>query len=153
MKDTKVTDLLKQAHAAELAIVENYLANSGWLDGIGVREVSESLAKEVADELGHATKLAHRLKQLGVCPPSSLDLERLQQSLQPPQDPTDVFDVVKGSLDAENEAIVHYRNLVQACADTDCVTQDLAVGILADEEEHRTMFEGILKSLKQERKI
>jgi hypothetical protein len=28
-----------------------------------------------------------------------------------------------------------------------CVTQDLAVGILADEEEHRCLFEGFLKSL------
>jgi bacterioferritin len=72
--------------------------------------------------------------------------------LQPPKDSTDVFSVVKGSLDAENEAIAHYRNLVQACADNDCVTQDLAVGILADEEEHRTLFEGFLKSLKQDRK-
>jgi len=29
------------------------------------------------------------------------------------------------------------------------VTQDLAVGILADEEEHRCLFEGFLKSLRK----
>ena len=147
MKDTKVTELLKQAYAAELETVANYLANSVWLDGIGAREVSESLAEEVGEELGHATKLAHRLKQLGVCPPGSLGLERTQKSLQPPGDSTDVLTVVKGSLDAENDAIALYQKLVKACGDTDCVTQDLAVGILADEEEHRCLFKGFLKSL------
>jgi bacterioferritin len=152
MKDTKITTLLKQAYAAELETVANYLAASVWLDGIGAREVSQSLAKEVGEELGHATQLAHRLKQLGVCPPGSLGLERTQTSLQPPTDSTDVLSVVVGSLDAEHEAIALYRKLVEVCADSDCVTQDLAVQILTDEEEHRTLFEGFLKSLKKDGK-
>jgi 2',3'-cyclic-nucleotide 2'-phosphodiesterase (5'-nucleotidase family)/ferritin-like protein len=144
MKDTTITELLKQPYSAELETVENYLANSVWLDGIGAREVSESLAEEVGEELGQATKLAHRLKQLGVCPPGSLSMERTQKSLQPPTDSTNVLSVVKGVLDAENNAIAHNRKLVKACGDTDCVTQDLAVEILADEEEHRCLFEGFL---------
>jgi bacterioferritin len=76
-------------------------------------------------------------------------MERTQKSLQPPKDSTDVLSVVKGSLDAENDAIALYQKLVKACGDTDCVTQDLAVGILADEEEHRCLFEGFLKSLRK----
>jgi bacterioferritin len=152
MKETKITDLLKQAYASELETVANYLANSVWLDGIGAQEVSQSLAKEVVDELGHATRLALRLKQLGVCPPGSMDLERTQKSLQPPSDATDVLSVVTGSLDAENEAIALYRKLTKTCGDDDCVTHDLAVSILADEEGHRTLFEGFLKSLKKDRK-
>lgn len=143
-----VTELLKQAYAAELETVANYLANSVWLDGVHAREVAESLAEDVTEELGHATKLAHRLKQLGVCPPGSLELPRTQKSLQPPEDSTDVRRVVEGVLAAENEAIATYRRLITACEGKDPVTQDLAVELLADEEEHRTLFEGFLKSLK-----
>ena len=146
-----ITDLLKQAYAAELETVENYLANSVWLDGLGAQEVAESLAEDVTEELGHATKLAHRLKQLGVCPPGLLQLARNQKALQPPKDSTNVRSVVEGVLDAENAAIAHYQQLITACdAGKDHVTQDLAISILANEEEHRCLFEGFLKSLKKE---
>ena len=147
--NTTITDLVKESYAAELETVENYLANSVWLDGLGAQEVAESLAEDVTEELGHATKLAHRLKQLGVCPPGSLQLARNQKTLQPPTDSTDVRSVVEGVLDAENAAIAHYQRLITACDGKDHVTQDLAIGILANEEEHRTLFEGFLKSLKK----
>lgn len=55
--------------------------------------------------------------------------------------------VVEGVLAAENEAIETYRRLIAACEGNDPVTQDLAIELLADEEEHRTLFEGFLKSL------
>ena len=48
MKKTKTILLLNQAYAAELETVQNYLANSVWLDGLGAQEVSESLAEDVA---------------------------------------------------------------------------------------------------------
>ena len=150
MKETKTILLLTQAYAAELETVQNYLANSVWLDGLGAQEVSESLAEDVAEELGHAQKLAHRLKQLGACPPGSLELDRKQKSLQPPIESTDVLSVVRGVLDAENEAIACYRQIIEACEGHDHVTQDLAIKLQADEEEHRCLFEGFLKSLKQE---
>src|SRR6185436_16573040 len=105
---------------------------------------------DMAEELGHAQKLAHRLKQLGACPPGSLRLERKQKSLQPPVESTDVLSVVQGVLDAENEAIACYRQIIEACEGNDRVTQDLAIKLQADEEEHRCLFEGFLKSLKKE---
>ena len=130
--------------------VHTYLPNSVWLDGLGAREVSESLVEDVTEELGHARKLAQRLKQLGACPPGSLSLERSQKSLQPPVDSTDVLSVVQGVLDAENEAIACYQQIIKACESKDYVTQDLAIQLQADEEEHRCLFEGFLKSLKKE---
>lgn len=63
--------------------MQNYLANSVWLDGLRAREIAEALAADVTEELGHAQKLAQRLKQLGACPPGSLDLPRSQKSIQP----------------------------------------------------------------------
>lgn len=145
-KDT-IISLLAQAYAAELETVENYLANSVWLDGLRAQEVVEALSKDLLDELGHAKKLAHRLKQLGACPPGSLDLIRNQLALQPSDDPTDLRHVVCGVLMAEREAISLYHQIIDACGDSDPVTADLAVQILSDEEGHRCLFEGFLKSL------
>lgn len=148
--NSQITNLMKEAYAAKLETVENHLANSVWLDGLGAQEVAESLAEDVTEEPGHATKLAHRLKQLGVCPPGSLELARNQKTLQPPKDSTDVRSVVEGVLAAGNAAIAHYQQLIAACDGKDHVTQDQAISVLANEEEHRTLFEGFLKSLKKE---
>jgi ferritin-like protein len=57
--------------------------------------------------------------------------------------------VVQGVLDAENEAIACYHQIIKACEGRDHVTQDLAIKLQADEEEHRCLFEGFLKSLKK----
>lgn len=151
MKNDTITKLLTKAYAGELETVQNYLANSVWLDGLRAHEVSEALTADVTDELGHAQKLAQRLKQLGACPPGSLDLERNQKSLQPSSDSTDVRHVVEGALDAERDAIATYRDIIEVCEGVDPVTQDLAITILADEEGHRTLFEGFLKSLDKDR--
>ena len=150
MNEDSITPLLKQAYAAELETVQNYLANSVWLDGLRAREVSEALAEDVTEELGHAKQLAHRLKQLDACPPGSLKLERNQKTLQPPTDSTDLHAVVDGVIQAERDAISIYKRIINACEGTDRVTQDLATRILADEEKHRTLFEGFRKALRNE---
>jgi bacterioferritin len=147
MKTNSVIPLLQRAYAAELETVQNYLANAVWLDGLRAQEVVEALTADVTEELGHARRLAHRLKELGACPPGSLALARNQETLQPASDSTDLRHVVVGALAAERDAIATYRSLITACADTDPVTADLAVQILADEEKHRSLFEGFLKSL------
>jgi len=150
MKNDKIITLLKKAYAAELETVQNYLANSVWLDGLRAREVAEALAEDIRDELGHAEKLANRLKQLGACPPGSLDLIRDQDSLQPASDSTDLRHVIEGALAAERAAIATYREIIDTSDKVDPVTQDLAVTIMADEEGHRTLFEGFLKTLDSE---
>jgi bacterioferritin (cytochrome b1) len=55
-----VTGLLRRAYTAELETVANYLAHSAWLDGLSAQEVREALSRDVAEEFGHATKLAQR---------------------------------------------------------------------------------------------
>ena len=147
MKPNTLIPLLKRAYAAELETIQNYLANSVWLDGLGAQEVAETLAEDVTDELGHAQELAQRLKQLGACPPGSLALPRNQKALQPVADSTDTRHVVAGALAAERDAIATYREIIAACGDRDPVTADLAVTILGDEEKHRSLFQGFLKSM------
>ncbi len=149
MKSKSIIALLKAAYAAELETVQNYLANSVWLDGLRAQEVAEALAGDVTEELGHAQQLAQRLKQLGACPPGSLALTRNQKALQPASDSTDLRHVVVGSLAAERAAIATYHEIITACGTSDPVTADLAVHILAEEEKHRCLFEGFLKSLDQ----
>ena len=149
MKKTPLIDLLQTAYAAEIETVQNYLANSIWIDGLRAQEIVEALAADVLEELGHAQKLAHRMKQLGVCPPGSLSLARNQKALQPAADSTDLHHVVNGVLAAEREAISTYHDIIVACADQDPVTADLAVRILADEEAHRCLFEGFLRGLER----
>lgn len=151
MKNKNLIKLLQAAYAAELETVANYLANAIWLDGLGAAEVKESLDKDIAEELGHAKQLAQRIKQLGGCPPGSLDLHRTQKSLQPPKDSTDLRSVIRGVIEAEDGAIATYKAIIKACDGVDYVTQDMAVELLADEEEHRCLFAGFQKSIEKRR--
>jgi len=50
-------------------------------------------------------------------------------------------------LEAERDAIPRYEQIIRACEGNDYVAQDIAIQLLADEEEHRVHFEGFLRSL------
>jgi bacterioferritin len=136
---------LCKAYNMELETVTNYLANSLHLDGVRADFIKQALAADVQGELTHAQQLASRIKQLGGKVPGSMQLKMTQSSLQPRDDTTDVVDVIRGVLEAEEEAIRHYNELIKMTDGVDYVTQDLAITILADEEGHRQQFEGYLK--------
>ena len=151
MSSDDVTRLLKEAYQDEIETVMNYLTNSIVLDGVRAEEIKESLQQDIQEELGHAEQLGRRLKQLDERPPGSAEFSPSQQSLQPPEDTTDVVSVIEGVLDAENDAIETYRAIIEAAeAADDPVTEDLAVTILADEEAHRTEFRGYRKEYVQD---
>lgn len=64
---------------------------------------------------------------------------------------TDGEVVIEGVLDAEEDAISTYRDLVDAAAAADDpVTEDLAIEILADEETHRAEFRGFQKEYRHD---
>ena len=124
----------------------NYRTNSIVLDGVRAQEIKESLEEDIQEELTHAELLGQRLKQLDARPPGSAEFTAQQESLQPPEDSTDVLAVIRGVLDAEEDAISTYRQLVDLAREADDpVTEDLAVEILGDEEAHRTEFRGFEK--------
>jgi bacterioferritin len=142
----QVITLLQQSYNMELETISNYLANSIHLDGMLAMEVKESLEEDVNEELNHARQLARRIKVLGGYIPGSQDLSMNQTTLQPPQSTVDVLSVVKGVIDAEDAAIDQYQKLIQATGDDkDPVTQDLAVTLKGEEEEHRREFAGFLR--------
>src|SRR5438067_10236461 len=131
---------LHKAYSMELETVTNYLANSIHLDGVRAEAIKKALTADITGELGHATQLGHRLKQLGSTVPGSLKLQMTQKSLQPPAESTDVVSVIRGVLAAEEEAIAHYKTIIKLCEGDDYVTQDLAIKILSEEEGHRQEF-------------
>ena len=146
--DTQLVEMLQTAYRMEIETVANYLANSVHLDGVRAAEVKRSLSEDVGEELGHAKRLAGRIKELGGRIPGSLELRFDQESLRPPQKTTDVKSVIEGVLEAEWSAIAHYRDIIQQAQDSgDPVTADLATQLMADEEGHRSLFEGFLAGL------
>ncbi|MFW5900769.1 MAG: ferritin-like domain-containing protein [Halodesulfurarchaeum sp.] len=151
MSETEVIDLLRKSYGDELETVMNYQTNAIVLDGVRAEEIKESLQQDIQEELAHSQQLGNRLKQLGARPPSSAEFTARQDSLQPPEDSTDVLSVIRGVLEAEQDAIETYRSLIDAAkAADDPVTEDLAVTLLADEETHRTEFRGFEKEYRSE---
>ena len=144
-KNKDIIDALTDAYWKELETVQNYLANSINLDGLRAEEVKKALAADVTEELTHAQQLAARIKVLGGWIPGSKAFKARQKSMQPPTDTTDVTTVIKGVLEAEEDAINGYNKLIKLCDGRDYVTQDLAVPLLADEEGHRQLFSSYLK--------
>jgi bacterioferritin len=136
---------LRKAYCMEVETVLNYLANSLILDGVRADFIKQALTADIQGELQHATQLGNRIKQLGGTVPGSLKVELTQRYMQPPEDTTDLVTVIQGVLRAENEAIEHYNKLIRLTEGQDYVTQELAITILADEEDHRQHFEGYLK--------
>jgi len=141
----QIVAALQKAYNMELETVTNYLANSIHLDGVRAEAIKKALTADITGELAHATQIGHRLKQLGSTVPGSLKLQMTQKMLQPPAETTDVVAVIRGVIDAEEEAVTHYNAIIKMCEGTDYVTQDLAIKLLSDEEAHRQEFEGYLK--------
>ncbi|MFC6976776.1 ferritin-like domain-containing protein [Halomicroarcula sp. GCM10025709] len=146
MTDQEVVDLLRDAYNDEIETVMNYMTNAIVLDGVRAEEIKDSLQQDIQEELNHAQQLGERLKQLDARPPGSAEFQMRQETLQPPEESTDVLSVIEGVIDAEESAVEMYRELAsKADAADDPVTEDLAVTILADEEAHRTEFRGYRK--------
>jgi bacterioferritin len=143
--NTTIIKLLIDAYNAELETVMNYIANSVNLDGVRAEQIKSSLLADVPAELGHAQLIAKRIKTIGGQVPGSLSLSWRQKALQPPKDTTDLVKVIKGVIAAEEDAIAMYERIIKSCDGKDYVTQDMAITILADEQEHRQEFAGFLK--------
>ncbi len=135
---------LQKAYAMELESVANYLAASINPDGVLAEEIKRALAEDVQEELGHARRLAERIKQLHGQVPVAGELELNHSQLESAQLTMDIESVVRSVLADENAAIDHYRQIIRQTDGHDYVTQDLCIELLADEEAHRTQFESYL---------
>jgi len=55
--------------------------------------------------------------------------------LQPPEDQTNVASVIKGVIQAEQNAITQYNKIINLCEQRDYVTQEMAIQILGNEQD------------------
>jgi len=145
MNNADIIKELSTAYAMELETVQNYIAASVNLDGVRSDVIKKALAADVATEIMHAQQLASRIKTIGGIVPGSLALPRGQESLQPTEDTTDIVAAIKGVIAAEEAAIAQYNKIIKLCDGRDYVTQDMAIGILGGEEDHRREFIDFLK--------
>lgn len=144
-ENNEIVNELLTSYWMEIETQQNYLANAVNLDGLRAMEVKEALEEDIDQEITHAKRLARRIHVLGGVVPGSAGFKAAQSSLQPSQDTTDVKQVIKGVLDAENGAIAQYQKIVTMCEGSDYVTQELCIELLGEEEEHRRQFLGFLK--------
>jgi bacterioferritin len=145
-----IVELLKKAYWMEIETVMSYIANSINPDGVRAQEIKENLLQDVQEELLHAQQFGQRIKELYGVVPGSLEFRGEQSSLQPAEPLTDIVTVIRGVIEAEDGAIAHYNDVIQACDGIDPVTQDMVVDILRDEEGHRRRFEGYLREYEAE---
>lgn len=150
-QNQQIIAALRQAYNDEIETVANYIANSENLDGVRAKQIQNSLAADITAELGHAQLLASRIKTIGGTTPGSMELTMKQKTLQPPADTTDVVAVIKGVIDAERGAIEGYEKIIRLCEGVDYATQDMAITLLADEQQHLREFVGFLKEYENER--
>jgi bacterioferritin len=150
-KQQEIVKGLQAAYWKEIETVMNYQANSINLDGIRGQEIREILEEEVVDELGHSRKLAERIKELDGKVEGSSAFKAEQKTSQPPAETTDLESVVRGVIDAEEDAIAHYKYLIELTDGYDYVTQDLCIALQADEEKHLRHFKGFLKGIKKDK--
>ncbi len=141
----QIIEMLTKAYWMEIETVISYITNSVNPDGLRAQEVIESLQTDIQEELAHAQQFATRIKELYGTVPGSMDFRPEQTYLQPPAEQTDIVHVIKGVIEAENGAIDHYNQIIEATEGVDPVTADMMVAILRDEEGHRRLFEGFLK--------
>jgi bacterioferritin len=146
----EIVELLTKAYWMEMETVMSYVANSINPDGVRAREIMESLAEDVQEELGHAQQFATRIKELYGVVPGTMDFTPEQTYLQPAEQQTDIVHVIRGVIEAETGAIEHYNRIIEFTDGLDFVTQDMVIAILRDEEGHRRLFEGFLREYEAE---
>ena len=146
----ELIEMLKKAYWMEMETVMSYTASSINPDGVRAQEIVESLEEDIQEELGHAQRFAHRIKELYGVVPGTLDFQAEQSYLQPPEHQTDIVHIVKGVIEAETGAIEHYNRIIEFTDGLDFVTQDMVIEILGDEEGHRRLFEGYLREYEAE---
>jgi bacterioferritin len=127
---------LRTAYATEIATIEDYLASANNLEGAGAEAIRNLFNKEVQTALGHARRLAKRIKALEGRVPGSRELPTVQTDLQPATSDNSEI-VLRDAIRSEDAAIAQYERIIRLCDGHDFVTLDLVIELLVDERERR----------------
>jgi ferritin-like protein len=143
-KVSQIVVELQISYATEIEIIQEYLANATDLEGARAEPIKELFDEQVQTALGHARRLAKRIKALAGRVPRTSELSTVPKDLPPPIDTIDVDSALTGAIKSEDAAIAQYERLIRLCDGHDFVTLDLVIELLVDERERRQHLVALL---------
>ncbi|PWB55451.1 MAG: ferritin [Candidatus Methanoperedenaceae archaeon] len=134
---SELIELLNKAIAREIGVSVQYMWQHVMAIGMKSPEVKDVFEDIAIEEMKHAEKIAERLFYLGGIPTAKPTPINVGGSLE---------NMVEKDLEAENEAIELYREIIDLAAEKeDSTTRLLFEEILTEEEEHKHTFTILLK--------
>jgi ferritin-like protein len=122
----------------------NLRAHCTGLDGEGLKGVIEDARLE---DLSHFESCIQRIYELGgILPNDAMEFVRMSgcEFLQLPTPPTDIKEIMKKCLLAEQGAIVNWNKMCNLTIGKDPATYDIAKDVLKEEIEHEAWFMELL---------
>lgn len=141
--------ILNEAFAEEWLAYYQYWIGAKIVAGLHRELVEKEFEEHAGEELGHATKIAERIIQLGGTPlidPRDWD-KHAKCKYDAPANPDNLV-LLKQNLEAERCAIKRYKDICEMCAHgNDPVTLHLAYHIMSDELKHEHDLEDLIHDL------
>jgi bacterioferritin len=136
MDNKKICDALNKARSRELAVTVQYMRQHYMAEGMASAQVADILKDIAKAEMKHAESLGERIAFLGGNATTKPD---------PIKTATDLKQMIKDDLEAENGAVAMYRDIIKLCADEgDVTSRRMMEELLEDEEEHVDQFQKLL---------
>jgi len=134
---SELIELLNKAIAREIGVSVQYMWQHVMAIGMKSPEVKDIFEDIAIEEMKHAEKIAERLFYLGGIPTVKPTPIIVGGSLE---------NMVEKDLEAENESIELYKEIIDLTAEKeDSTTRLLFEEILTEEEEHKHTFTILLK--------
>ncbi|HMB46344.1 MAG TPA: ferritin-like domain-containing protein [Candidatus Methanoperedens sp.] len=134
---SELIELLNKAIAREIGVSVQYMWQHVMAIGMKSPEVKDIFEDIAIEEMKHAEKIAERLFYLGGIPTVKPTPIIVGGSLE---------NMVEKDLEAENESIELYKEIIDLAAEKeDSTTRLLFEEILTEEEEHKHTFTILLK--------
>ncbi len=133
----ELLELLNKAIAREIGVSVQYMWQHVMAMGMKSPEIKDIFEDIAIDEMKHAEKIAERLFYLGGTPTTKPTPIKAGGSLK---------EMIEADLEAENEAIDMYKEIIALASEKeDSTTRLLFEEILTAEEEHKYTFSILLK--------
>jgi bacterioferritin len=139
-----VLKMLNDALATELVCINRYKRHYYTVSGRANSGIKAEFLEHANEEEQHADWLAERIVQLNGQPdfnPATL----LARSHAEYDESMEVQSMVRANLIAERVAIEAYRQMIEQIGETDPVTKQLLIKIMAEEEEHADDMRDLLE--------
>jgi bacterioferritin len=129
---------LNSAYADEWLSHYQYFLYAQVIEGIDAETLKEKLEEQSRDEMNHAKELINSIMKASTCGFS-----------EPPDDYSDLTQIIELVLEGERCAIEKYNTLAKKYHMKDLVTHEIFEDLLMDEVSDEEDWENFLPSLKQ----